>query len=156
MTGMVKNTLRKTLGLANLTVIELQEVLLYIEFCLNNRPRTYETDQLEDERKWWIRSSREYLTSLREHNKINQGGYNKVAVGDNVLVKDENLPRNKWKLGKVIDIIRGKDGMERGVTLKTTTRGKTYEIDRPVQNLYPLKLQADSDDKKAQGKNKAE
>eukprot|EP00794_Sanderia_malayensis_P006823 gene6823-biopygen5586 len=49
MVGMVKNTFRKTLGLANLTVSELQEVLLDIEFCLNNRPLTYQTDQLEDE-----------------------------------------------------------------------------------------------------------
>eukprot|EP00794_Sanderia_malayensis_P007378 gene7378-biopygen5953 len=167
MVGMVKNTFRKTLGLANLTVSELQEVLLDIEFCLNNRPLTYQTDQLEDEvltpnhlihgrrikpirdeeifsdedkipaRKTTVSSKvqRKMLETMvtrifnksKEHHKINQGGYNKIAVGDIVLVKDENLPRNKWKLGKVIDIIRGKDGVERGVTLKTTTRGKTMK-----------------------------
>ena len=59
-------------------------------------------------------------------------------------MKDENLPRNKWKLGKVLTIIRGKDGVERGVTLKTTTGGRTYEIDRPVQQLYPLEIRAEA------------
>ena len=49
MVGMVKNTMKKTLGFANLTISELQEVLLDIEFCLNNRPLTYQTDQLDDE-----------------------------------------------------------------------------------------------------------
>ena len=49
MIGMVKTTLKKTLGLANLTVSELQEVLLDIEFCLNNRPLTYQRGQLYDE-----------------------------------------------------------------------------------------------------------
>ena len=63
-------------------------------------------------------------------------------------MKDENLPRNEWKLGKVISIIRGRDGIERGVTLQTTTRGRTYEIDRPVQNLYPLELRADYGEKR--------
>ena len=191
MIGMVKTTLKKTLGLANLTVSELQEVLLDIEFCLNNRPLTYQTDQLDDEvltpnhlvhgrrikpireeeifsdedkiparkrlrylqkcrEKYWKRWSREYLTSLREYHKIHLGGCNEITVGDIVLVKDENLTRNKWKLGKVLHIIRGRDGIERGVTLKTTTRGRTYEIDRPVQNLYPLELRADSDEKRVQ------
>ena len=189
MVGMVKNTMKKTLGFANLTISELQEVLLDIEFCLNNRPLTYQTDQLDDEvltpnhlvhgrrikqireeevfsdedkiparkrlqylqkcrEKYWRCWTREYLTSLREYHKIHQGGCNKITVGDIVLVKDENLPRNKWKLGKVISIIRGRDGIERGVTLQTTTRGRTYEIDRPVQNLYPLELRADSGEKR--------
>eukprot|EP00795_Rhopilema_esculentum_P004932 gene4932-21272_t len=100
--------------------------------------------------KYWKRWSREYLTSLREYHKIHHGGCNEITVGDIVLVKDENLTRNKWKLGKVLHIIRGRDGIERGVTLKTTTRGRTYEIDRPVQNLYPLELRADSDEKRVQ------
>eukprot|EP00795_Rhopilema_esculentum_P010045 gene10045-18683_t len=259
MIGMVKITLKKTLGLANLTVSELQEVLLDIEFCLNNRPLTYQTDQLDDEvltpnhlvHGWRIKPIREeeifsdedkiparkrlrdgiergvtlktttrgrtyeidrpvqnlyplelradsdekrvqetretgevadarpkrkaceecdqsdsdagrrksnltliwgwcIVNCLREYHKIHHGGCNEITVRDIVLVKDENLTRNKWKLGKVLHIICGRDGIERGVTLKTTTRGRTYEIDRPVQNLYPLELRADSDEKRVQ------
>ena len=185
MVGLVKDTLKKSLGHANLTFSELQELLLDIEFCLNNRPLTYQTEGLDNEvltpnhlvhgrrmkslrgeevysdedqipakkrlrylqkcrEKYWNRWTKEYLTSLREHHKIHQGGSNKITQGDIVLVKDENLPRNRWKLGKVLTIIRGKDGVERGVTLKTTTGGRPYEIDRPVQSLYPLELRAEA------------
>ena len=47
-------------------------------------------------------------------------------------MRDENLPRNKWKLGKVLTIIRGKVGVERGV------------VDRPVQQIYPSELRAEA------------
>ena len=40
------------------------------------------------------------------------------------------------------------DGVERGATLKTTTGGRTYEIDRPVQHLYPLELRTESANRK--------
>ena len=189
MVGLVKDTLKKSLGQANLTFSELQEVLLDIEFCLNNRPLTYQTEELDSEaltpnhlvhgrritplreeevysdedqmparkrlrylqkcrERHWNRWTKEYLASLREHHKLHQGGSNKITEGDIVLVKDENLPRNKWKLGMILTIIRGKDGVERGATLKTTTGGRTYEIDRPVQHLYPLELRTESANRK--------
>ena len=87
--------------------------------------------------KYWKRWLREYLSSLREYHKIHQGRSNEIAVEDIVMVKDESLPRNKWNLREVLRVIRGRDNIDRGVTLKTTTRGRTYEIDRSVQNYRP-------------------
>ena len=87
------------------------------------------------------------MTSLREHHRIIAGKANNIEVGDIVLIKDENLPRNMWKVGKVIKLIKGKDEITRGVTLKTITKGNTYEIDRPVQKLCPLELKAEADGK---------
>ena len=49
MVGLVKDTLKKFLGQANLIFSELQEVLLGNEFCLNNRPLTHQTEELDSE-----------------------------------------------------------------------------------------------------------
>ena len=97
--------------------------------------------------KYWNRWSKEYMTSLREHHRIKSGKANTIEVGDIVLIKDDNLPRNMWKIGKVIKLIQGKDEITRGVTLKTITKGNTYEIDRPVQKLCPLELKTESEEK---------
>ena len=32
-----------------------------------------------------------------------------VKIGDLVLVVEENLPTNKWPLGRIIEVIYGKD-----------------------------------------------
>lgn len=34
-----------------------------------------------------------------------------------MLVKDDNLPRNRWHLGRVIDTYASEDGLVRNVTL---------------------------------------
>ena len=184
MVGVVKNTLKKSLSQAHLKFAELQEILLDVEFSLNNRPLTYQGEDLDSEAltpnhlihgrrikpmkeeeifsdedevadakrrlkylqrcksRYWNRWSKEYMTSLREHHRITAGKANDIEAGDIVLIKDDNLPRNMWKVGKVIKLIQGKDGITRGVTLKTITKGNKYEIDRPVQKLYPLELKA--------------
>ena len=169
MVGLVKNALKKTLGLqaspsmncrktcatlnsASTTDLiyqtnELDSEMLtqnHLVHCRRMKPLQEEEVFSDEEqipakkrvryfqccrKKYWKRWSKEYLTCLREHHKINPGGDNLIAERDIVLIKEENLPRNKWKLGKVLNIITGKDGIERGVTLKTTTRGRTYEID---------------------------
>jgi hypothetical protein len=45
--GVVKQSMYKTIGKANLTWNELQEVLLDLEITLNNRPLTYVEDDIE-------------------------------------------------------------------------------------------------------------
>ena len=39
-----------------------------------------------------------------------------VSVGDIVLVKDVNMPRLCWKKGRITKLIKGNDGLVRGVT----------------------------------------
>ncbi|XP_066963243.1 uncharacterized protein [Macrobrachium rosenbergii] len=55
--------------------------------------------------------------------------------GDVVLVHDEG-PRNKWKLGQVIQVHVGSDNVVRVATLKTSHG----QIMRPIVKLYPLEL----------------
>ena len=58
-----------------------------------------------------------------------------------VLIHDET-PRNQWKLGVIIHLHQGKDGLVRSVTLRTT---KGNLISRPIEKLYPLEVLAEED-----------
>ena len=57
-----------------------------------------------------------------------------MCIGDVVLIKDDNLPRNCWKMGRVIDLEHGSDDLVRAVKLKT----QTSELRRPVHKLVLL------------------
>ena len=51
---------------------------------------------------------------------------------DTVLVFDNNLPRGKWRLGKVEKTLVGRDGLIRTVSIRTM-KGV---ISRPVQKVH--------------------
>src|SRR5215469_464820 len=81
----------------------------------------------------------EYLLSLRESARdLHQTEwFNKIKVGDIVLIKDSNKPRPFWKLGKVVDVILGFDNNIRSVRLKQANG----EIGlHSICNLYPMEL----------------
>lgn len=83
---------------------------------------------------FWKRWKREYLVSLKEHHWPNKGSVT-VSKGDVVLL-DDGQARLHWRLGKVEDLIVGRDGKTRSVHLRTST-GTSI---RPILNLYPLEL----------------
>ena len=62
----------------------------------------------------WARWSKEYIKSLRERHRL-QGvrGVRAPAVDEIVIIKSEEKNRNRWKLGKVVELIRGRDGVVR-------------------------------------------
>ena len=64
-----------------------------------------------------------------------------MARGKVVLIHDET-PRNQWKLGVIIQLHQGKDGLVRSVTLRTA---KGNLISRPIEKLYPLEVLAEED-----------
>ena len=70
----------------------------------------------------------------------------KITEGDVVLVHEENVKRNRWRLGKIEEVVRGHDGIIRGAVLKTYRDGKTGQIRRPLQKLYPLEITDDQED----------
>ena len=90
---------------------------------------------------FWKRWSKEYLTELREHqNCRNKIPDKQVQVGDVVLIHD-NLPRNRWKMGLVLELYEGKDGFKRGCKLRTLSKtGRTLYLNRPINKLYPLEI----------------
>ena len=79
---------------------------------------------------------KEYLIALREqHNtKKVRGSQIDVNINDVVLISDDNINRINWKLGKVIEILPGKDNKVRVVKLKTSS-GETL---RSINKCYPL------------------
>ena len=64
----------------------------------------------------------------------------KASVGDVVTIFKEEVQRNKWKLGIVKELIKGKDGVVRGATVRLMTYGKPICLSRPVQKLYSLEI----------------
>lgn len=59
-----------------------------------------------------------------------------ITPGDIVLIKSDNTNRIDWPLGKVTEILPGKDGVCRLFKLRTS-RG---EILRPIQRVFPLEI----------------
>ena len=87
---------------------------------------------------------REYLTGLREQHSSQKNkniSGERVARGKVVLIHHET-PRNQWKLGVIIQLHQGKDGLVRSVTLRTA---KGNLISRPIEKLYHLEVLAEED-----------
>ena len=62
----------------------------------------------------------EYILALRERHQYDRQSHHphlqNVSIGDIVLVKDVNLTRLCWKKGRITKLIKGNDGLVRGVT----------------------------------------
>ena len=83
------------------------------------------------------------MTDLREYHKSkceNQLSTN--SVWDGVTVNDENVKRGFWKIGKVEEVIKGRDSVVRGAKVRVITKGKPVVINRPIQKLHPLEMKA--------------
>ena len=91
---------------------------------------------------------KEYLTSLRETSVfLYRPSQEIIQVGDIVLLRNEGKPRAFWKLAKVTELVRGRDGAVRSAKIQclTNSREKTTELRRPIQHLVPLELRAGPD-----------
>ena len=63
-------------------------------------------------------------------------------IGDVVLIKEENTPRMKWKMGKVLDVVKGRDGLIRGVQIEVFQphSERCTILNRPLQLIVPLEV----------------
>ena len=82
---------------------------------------------------FWSRWKREYLCTLQERQKWNHPKQN-FQTGDIVLIKDENTPRNNWKMGRILEVKPDKHGLVRSVLIKT----QSSEFLRPVNKVVLL------------------
>ena len=88
---------------------------------------------------FWKRWNDEYLKELREYNYSNNRKRSEPKINDVVLVEEDKVRRNKWRFGKVIEVIKSKDGEIRSAIVQThTEKGTLSELKRPVNKLYPL------------------
>ena len=60
------------------------------------------------------------------------------AKNDLVLLYEEKQPRQKWLLGKIVDLIPSQDGQIRGARVLLGKSRNT--VNRLVNRLYPLKI----------------
>ncbi|XP_026744706.1 uncharacterized protein LOC113506045 [Trichoplusia ni] len=68
---------------------------------------------------FWRRWQKEYLSELQQRTKW-RTNTSKLDVGDMVLLADDNAPPLTWKLGRVLRLIPGPDGISRVADVLTT------------------------------------
>ena len=84
---------------------------------------------------FWARWIKEYLPSLTVRKKWTNKSRN-IQKGDIVLIVTDNMPRNHWPLGRIIETFPGIDGIIRSVKVKTPNN----EYIRPVSKLCVLEM----------------
>ena len=69
-----------------------------------------------------------------------------VKERDIVIVKDEKRPRNAWKLGRVKELVKGREGMTREVVVETVAdnQNRLIEISGAVRHLVPVECKEQS------------
>ena len=82
---------------------------------------------------FWSRWHKEYLIQLQNRHKWQQPNRN-LEIGELVIIRDEQLPPTKWKLGRIVDTHTGTDGLVRVVSIKT----KDGISMRPSVKVCPL------------------
>ncbi|XP_047674529.1 uncharacterized protein LOC125145500 [Tachysurus fulvidraco] len=96
--------------------------------------------------QFWCRWRREYLANITFRQRWHSPKRN-VRIGDIVIVKEEEIPRNEWRLGRVFDVCKDEDGLVRKVTIQIGDRklgkeGKRHNIlsilERPIHKLVVL------------------
>ena len=89
---------------------------------------------------FWERWTTEYLTSLREFQKHhqNRNRSNIPGVNEIVIIKEDKLPRQQWRLGRIVKLIESRDGNVRAAEVLVGKTGKY--IERTVNRLYPLEF----------------
>lgn len=85
---------------------------------------------------YWRRWHQEYLTELQVRTIWKQNSHSLLKMGTLVLIKDDKAPPMNWKLGRVLALHTGKDGVVRVVDLKvhggTLTRAVTRVCALPL------------------------
>ncbi|GFS71380.1 transposable element Tcb2 transposase [Trichonephila clavipes] len=66
----------------------------------------------------WTKWPRDYLNNLQQRNNW-QFHKDNVKLNTMVIIKDGNLPVNKWSLGRITKLVPGTDGKVRVVEIKT-------------------------------------
>ena len=90
----------------------------------------------------WNRWQKEYLRNLMESHRVKRRDSQTPEIGEIVLILGEEKNRGRWKKGKVIRIVRGADGVARGVIL--LHKGK--QLERPMQSVCPLEIRSVEDE----------
>ena len=81
------------------------------------------------------------MTEPRErHKNIYKTKGREIKLGELVLIKDEIIPRSRWRIGRVYKLHKGKDNKIRGAYLKVINDKNNTHVNRPVTKLCPLEV----------------
>lgn len=83
--------------------------------------------------QFWRRWREEYLAAQQQRTKWYRIEKN-LAIGDMVIIRNENLPPAVWAIGRVSKTFMANDGLVRAALIKTATG----ELERPIQKLCML------------------
>ena len=84
---------------------------------------------------FWKRWMKEWLPNLNCRAKWHTEKPD-IKENDVVLLVDKDSPRGKWKMGRVIQRIKGNDGHIRVVKIQVANS----QITRPITKICPLEL----------------
>lgn len=96
--------------------------------------------------QFWSRWRKEYLANIATRQRWHVQRRN-LQTGDVVMMKDEDLPRNEWRLGRVLEAIANQDGLVRKVKIQLGNRNLNHKgerickpsvVERPIQKLVLL------------------
>ena len=85
--------------------------------------------------EFWSRWRKEFLLGLQERQKWDKACPN-LEVGDVVLLVDDDVKRNKWPMGRIVETNPGDDGLVRKVSVKTSS--SDTPLSRPVNKVVLL------------------
>ncbi|GJQ75204.1 hypothetical protein Trydic_g9806 [Trypoxylus dichotomus] len=105
---------------------------------LTNRLKLYEHLQ-KIIQHFWKRWSFEYLTSLQQRSKWTKSHPN-LAIGDLVIIKDDNLRKSCWNVGRIASLHPGDDGVGRVVSVLVRGEAKTIETGNIVVKAKVFKI----------------
>ncbi|CAK9813811.1 hypothetical protein ANTPLA_LOCUS7990 [Anthophora plagiata] len=86
---------------------------------------------------FWKRWQKEYLQELHTRSKWHTGDYTLIKEGTLVTMKEDNCPPLHWKLGRIIAVHPGEDGIVRVATVQTPQG--VYK--RSIKGLAPLSIE---------------
>ena len=107
-----------------------------------NKRTCYLSNLLDRFRARW---RKEYLTGRREFHNCNIKKHlaRPVKVGDIVSIYDDNVKRQLWHIGRITEVLRGKDGNVLSAVVRTVNNNqKTVTRTRPIQKLISLEIMA--------------
>ena len=89
----------------------------------------------------WNPWRREYIPVLIKSHRLKSDSTGQmVQMGDVVSVRDEFLPRTKWRMGVGHELIKGVDKKMRGAVVRIADEGKCSYLRRLLQCLFPLEI----------------
>ncbi|XP_018398673.1 PREDICTED: uncharacterized protein LOC108776525 [Cyphomyrmex costatus] len=89
------------------------------------------------QQNFWKRWSKEFISELQCRTKWREN-HGKLKIGDWVLIKDDNLPPLRWRLGRVVELHPGIDLVTRAATVRTA-KGLSRRV---TLKLCPLPIEA--------------